>query len=78
MNDQPLLTVMDLSHWIRVKECTIRKWVCYNQIPYLKIGRLVMFKADDVKIWIRQRNHQYEKWSGKHGAHEKSYNVPVR
>ena len=54
MNDQPLLTVMDLSAWLRVKECTIRKWVCYNRIPYLKIGRLVKFDAEDIKADIDQ------------------------
>ena len=36
-----MLTTHELSQWLRVKESTIRKWVCYDRIPYLKVGRLV-------------------------------------
>ena len=77
-DDQPLLTISEVSVWIRAKESTIRKWVCYNRIPYIKIGRLVLFKSEDIKIWMKQNNPQREKWNQVYEAYEKSYNEAVR
>ena len=78
MNNQPLLSVSEVSRWIRAKESTIRKWVCYNQIPYIKIGRLVLFKYEDIQAWIKEKNPQNVQWNQVHVSYEKSYNKGVR
>ena len=76
-----MLTTHELSQWIRVKESTIRKWVCYDRIPYLKVGRLVLFQEEDIRLWLMRNNPKREKWalpSKLDGKFEKSYNGPVR
>ena len=77
----PLLTTQELSGWLRVKESTIRKWVCYDRIPYLKVGRLVVFQREAIQLWLMRNNPKREKWalpSKLDGRYEKSYNGPVR
>ena len=71
---KPLLTVSEVSQWLRVKESTIRKWVCYDRIPYLKIGRSVAFSKDHIEAWLKKNNPDSEKWGGENKV-EKSYNT---
>jgi excisionase family DNA binding protein len=66
----PLLTVFDVAQWLRREPCTIRKWVCYGRIPYLKVGRSVCFERSDIQKWLAYTNPQNRKWE--------SYNAPVR
>lgn len=59
MNDNlptPLLTVPDLSNWLRIKQSTIRKWVCYNKIPYIKVGRSVCFDRHQIEKWLEKNS----------------------
>ncbi|HOW26932.1 MAG TPA: excisionase family DNA-binding protein [Elusimicrobiota bacterium] len=51
---KPLLTVSEVAQWIRVKEATLRKWVCYKRIPYLKVGRHVCFEVGAVEQWLHR------------------------
>ena len=74
----PLLTTPELSQWLRVKESTIRKWVCYDRIPYLKVGRLVVFQREDIQLWLAQNNPKQKQWSMRNYSCEKSYNTAVR
>ena len=60
---ESMLTTHELSQWLRVKECTIRKWVCYDRIPYLKVGRLVLFQEEDIRLWLMRNNPKREKWA---------------
>jgi len=66
----PLLTVFDVAEWLRRNPATIRKWVCYKRIPYLKVGRSVCFVRGDIEKWLLANNPQNQKWE--------SYNAPVR
>ena len=66
----PLLTVVDVANWLRREPATIRKWVCYGRIPYLKVGRSVCFDRMDIERWLEIQNPQRRKWE--------SYNAPVR
>ena len=66
----PLLTVQDVAHWLRRNQATIRKWVCYKRIPYLKVGRSVCFDRTDIERWLAIQNPHRAKWE--------SYNASVR
>ena len=59
---EPLLDVPKLVEWLGIKENTIRKWVCYGRIPYLKCGRRVLFRRQDIERWLLKTNPQSEKW----------------
>jgi excisionase family DNA binding protein len=58
----PLLTVIDVAKWLRRNPSTIRKWVCYRRIPYLKVGRSVCFDRADILRWLEIQNPQRRKW----------------
>jgi excisionase family DNA binding protein len=52
------LTVAELAAWLRVKKSTIRKRVCYRRIPFIKIGRSVRFKREDIEAWLIETSVQ--------------------
>ena len=43
-----LLKVADVASWLGMKQSTIRKMVCYNRIPHVKLGRMVRFEREAI------------------------------
>jgi excisionase family DNA binding protein len=52
----PLLDIDEVARLLRVKKSTLRKWVCYDKIPYLKIRRRVLFHREQLERWIEKQN----------------------
>jgi excisionase family DNA binding protein len=50
-----LIDVQTLSNMLSVKPKTIYDWVYKKQIPYYKMGRLVRFDYQEVKIWLTEK-----------------------
>jgi excisionase family DNA binding protein len=46
--DSNLLTLDELAMSLKVPKQTIYYWVCRKQVPYLKVGRHLRFRHDDV------------------------------
>ena len=47
--DQELLTVPEFASKLKVKECTVRKWLLLRRISALKVGRqLVRIPASEL------------------------------
>jgi len=63
----PLMTVVEIAEWLRRNPATIRKWVCYKRIPYLKVGRSVCFDRADIVQWLEIQNPQRTKWASYNG-----------
>jgi excisionase family DNA binding protein len=59
----PLLTVTELSEWLRIKSSTIRKKVCYGHIPHIKVGRRVLFRRTDIEAWLESINQENKNWT---------------
>lgn len=78
VTSEPLLTVKELSQWLQVKESTIRKRVCYNRIPHLKVGSSVRFVPSWIKAWLCSLNAQNAKWESLYSSVEDIYNGDVR
>ena len=75
----PFLNTAQVASWLGIEVCTIRKWVCYEKIPFLKIGRRVLFKKEDIEAWLTLENPNYEKWKAMiSGVTATSYNADVR
>jgi excisionase family DNA binding protein len=53
---ESLLTVEELSDWLRIDESTIRKKVCYRRIPHVKIGRSVRFRRSEIESWLDEQS----------------------
>jgi predicted DNA-binding transcriptional regulator AlpA len=52
-----LLSSDEVSKLLGVRKGTLSYWRCTGRysLPYVKIGRLVMYKANDVNDFIRRR-----------------------
>ncbi len=59
-----LMTAKQVSELIEVKPSTVYQWVHVGLIPYVKIGKCVRFKKDELLRWI-DKNHRKERVSFK-------------
>lgn len=50
-----LLTYKDVAMRLAVSPQTVRVWVMKQKIPFIKIGRLVRFKEEEIEQWIERR-----------------------
>lgn len=55
-----LLTLDELSEFLKIKPKTIRQWVYQGRIPSLKINGLLRFGNQDIEVWLhkQRRNGQ--------------------
>jgi len=54
--DDALMTVPEAAAMFQVKVSTIRAWVLYKRIPYVKVfGKLVRFRRADLEKVIAAR-----------------------
>jgi excisionase family DNA binding protein len=58
MGRSKFLDIDELAEWLRVKPCTIYKWVHEGRIPYVKMIRLVRFKEEDILKWLEEKHHK--------------------
>ena len=59
-----LMTAKQVGELIEVKPATVYQWVHIGLIPYVKIGKSVRFKKDELFRWI-DKNHRRERVSFK-------------
>ena len=57
---EPLLTVEELSAWLRLAPQTIRNMVSAKRIPAVHLGRRCLFDPAEVRRWI-EANTQRER-----------------
>ena len=50
------LTLDELKDYIKMSKSTIYKWCSNGQIPYIKTGKLLLFKKDTIDLWLDQYN----------------------
>jgi excisionase family DNA binding protein len=50
------LTLDELKDYIKMSKSTIYKWCSNGQIPYIKTGKLLLFKKDAIDLWLEQFN----------------------
>ena len=53
-----LLTINEAANFLSVKVSRLRTAVFRKEIPFIKIGRLVRFKEDDLLKWIEQNTQK--------------------
>jgi excisionase family DNA binding protein len=49
-----LMNKEELSQYLGISIATINKMVCNNDLPHLKIGRLVRFSEMDIKEYLNE------------------------
>lgn len=50
------LTLDELKDYIKMSKSTIYKWCSSGQIPYIKTGKLLLFKKEAIDSWLEQYN----------------------
>ncbi len=50
--EDKLQNVSQAAELLGISTHTIYAWVCQRKIPYVKIGRRVMFRPQDIEAWI--------------------------
>ena len=55
MNSDPhLLDVTEVAQLCHLKAATIRRWVQKRRLPFVKLGRRVLFRKGDIEALIEQ------------------------
>ena len=55
--DSQILTIEELSGYLKVSRFTIYDWVYRKKIPYIKLGRHLRFKKELINIWVESKLH---------------------
>ena len=50
-----LLSPQELSDVLSISIETVYAWTSQKRIPYIKMGRLVRFNADEVNKWLERQ-----------------------
>ncbi len=50
------LNLNEVADYLKMSKSTIYKWCGKNQIPYIKTGKLLLFKKDAIDLWLDQYN----------------------
>ena len=53
--ERPLYDVPVLAEYLGVEESTVRSWIQYRKIPFVKVGALVRFRPDTIDAWLAER-----------------------
>ena len=51
----PLLSVEDAAAYLQIAVWTLRHWVSDRKIPFVRMGRLVRFRQQDLDAFITRR-----------------------
>ena len=56
-----LLTIKDVSAWLKIKPSTLYLWAAQGKIPCQKIHGLIRFERDTVQGWLESFQQQPHK-----------------
>ena len=54
-NQEELLTINELILLLNIKESHLRSLIFRQEIPFIKVGRLVRFKPEQIKKWLEEK-----------------------
>jgi|KBSSwiStaDraftv2_1062776.scaffolds.fasta_scaffold905981_2 excisionase family DNA binding protein len=64
MDQRSYLTAQELAAWLKIKLPTVRRWQSEEDLPCLRVGRLVRYEADRVREWLERRAEERRNGSG--------------
>lgn len=53
MSESGFMTVGEVAEYLRMKPLAIYRKVAKKEIPFLKAGRSIRFKKEDIDRWLR-------------------------
>jgi excisionase family DNA binding protein len=55
MDQERLLTRKDVMDYLRISHGTLDKLIKAREIPFIKLGRRVLFKKSDIDTWLESK-----------------------
>jgi excisionase family DNA binding protein len=59
--EKQLLDTKEAAEYLGISRNTLYEWVIQNKIPYIKVGRLVKFRKEDLEAWLKRRTQEEKK-----------------
>lgn len=56
-----LLNTTEASEFLGIKKNTLYEWIVQRKIPFVKVGRLVKFRREDLEAWLKRRTQEEKK-----------------
>jgi excisionase family DNA binding protein len=53
--DKDILTKKELMEYVRISRGTVDKLMRSRELPYMKIGKKVLFKRTDIDRWLESK-----------------------
>jgi excisionase family DNA binding protein len=53
-----LLNTKEAAEYLGISRNTLYEWVIQNKVPYIKVGRLVKFKKEELETWLKRRTQK--------------------
>ena len=50
-----LLTLAEVSNFLRVKPSLVKYWVRKDRIPFIRLGRQIRFEEREIREWLKDR-----------------------
>lgn len=50
-----LLNIKEASEFLRISEITLYKYVSKRSVPFIKVGRKVLFNLEDLEKWVENK-----------------------
>jgi len=59
--DRPaLMNLTNACQYLGIAKATMRRWVCAEKIPFVRVGRLIKFRIGDLDAWLCKRTRGLE------------------
>lgn len=59
--EKQLLNTEEASEFLGIRKNTLYEWIIQKKIPYIKVGRLVKFRREDLENWLKRRTQEERK-----------------
>jgi excisionase family DNA binding protein len=60
--EKQLLDTAEASQLLGISRNTLYEWIVQRKIPYIKVGRLVKFRKEDLQKWLEKRIQEEERF----------------
>jgi len=58
--DEPLLDINRTAHLLGISVKTLRDWIQYRRIDYVKVGTRVMFRPETIRNFVLENTRRAE------------------
>jgi excisionase family DNA binding protein len=56
--EKQYLSVDELAAYLGISKYTVYWWTATRRIPHKKLGKLVRFDLDEIKLWIQSKDRR--------------------